>query len=99
MSFFKGTFTNYDVFEYFPCMCVDVCMYECMFICMYTVFEQCPWRPLEIELQMIVSYHVVAGNCTQVLCKSSPVVLMNSYRILEHLEDYNIDHLLLLLMQ
>lgn len=37
----------------------------------------CPQRPeegvdpLELELQIIMSYHVDAGNGTQILCKSS----------------------------
>jgi len=38
---------------------------------------QCPWRPeklldpLELELQLVMSWHVGTGNWTQVLCKNS----------------------------
>lgn len=51
--------------------------YICMYVYMYTTCIHCSWRPeegmdpLELMLEIIVNYHVDAGNhLSQLPCKS-----------------------------
>ena len=69
LSFFKELFSLLFLF----------CMYECiasLHVGMPVLCNACRGQkevldPLELELWMVVSCHVGAGNRTQVLCKSS----------------------------
>ena len=50
-------------------LCVCTCVF-CLHACLSTTFVQCPQvseeivKPLELELQMVMRYHVCAGNWT-----------------------------------
>lgn len=57
-------------------MSVSVCL-GCMYICVSCVClvsedQRRASDPLDLELHVVVSHYVGAGNQTQVLCKSSP---------------------------
>jgi nuclear pore complex protein Nup62 len=60
--------------------CVYISMHACAVLCVYICVCMClvplearrgPQIPPELELEMVVSHHVGAGNWTQVLWKSS----------------------------
>ena len=59
-----------DLFLFYMHECF--CMYICVpYICVIAFGGQKRVGPLELELQMVVSYHVGAENQTWVFCKSS----------------------------
>ena len=76
---FVDTFCCYFLFHPLCFVFVFVCVCACMSLCVLCVWR-CSWRPegtrpLELELERIVSYYVGAGNWTWVLWKNSQVLL------------------------